>query len=1081
MTAPVWTNTAGFLGTLTERRVLLPSIQLAATGATEYSVISGKLPIGLYLTTGGEIRGTPVSVATDTLSTFVVRAKNTDGVSDRTFSFSVTGPDEPLWVTPAGALPVGLNGEYYTINKEYVDYSLRSDTDILTTGNALKYYIGENQGSLPPGLTLTQDGKIRGYVEDSLIIDSQASTTGNYDTEAYDRYPYEHSAINPNDSTSTNSGSVSYEVSLIRQTNPCEVILTTPHDLVDGRQVYITSVEGMGILNGNSYYTKVVNPTTIDLWQDTALTIPVDATTSSYQAYTGGGFVFYGVSSPLQPQSINKIYQFYVTVTDGIASATRLFNIEVVDHNRLRVDNSYISIDQDMYDTSAGYLLAPIWQSKYGDKLPAVSNLGTVRAGREQILTVYDYDPYPLQGPQLFNWSVLSINPDIKLITDNQINPANLPSKNLQGNNAIYFKEASVFPIKGMKIKLNEYIPNTKSTIYTITGVIKTSSTTGILNVDQPLDQTLPDSRIFYAGTVSEHPPGISLDPQTGNLYGKLSYLPAYKSDYRFTIQTIKIDSETGEDTLVNATGGTNATIVGKMYRTLELINRAATGTAGSYLLTLDTTEGLLPGMKVVGSRGLNGGDNTSYIDTVDTVNNQVTLTTPNVADIPDLLENENPGLLLSFIEQDVIPPVGGSSGLPDPATYTGSAGDIILLGKTPAVAYDVLRPLMDGTLYAYVFTGGVTPTWRNLGETVASSQIYILSVLGSIPSSISFVSTSSLGTLMPGEISELAVKAINTNTNYSLAYEIIQGQLPAGLLFKSDGTITGKITNSGQTYFDFSSSTNLMTLDGGLTTIDKNWYFTVRASDAYRLSSVDQEFYISVFQDSITEYTRMYVKPFLSRERRNLYRDFITDSVIFDPVSLYRAYDPEFGLQTQIKMIIETGIEKVDMDVYAEAMGQYFYRKQFYFGEVQSITAQDSNGNDVYEIIYVDIIDNQMIGSVYTAAPVSVSVANMQNTLETIQLDPSTVIGVDERLRPKYMTTLQADTGVAVGFIKAVPLCYTIPGGATKIISRIKSSDFYLNQQGWRQFNFDTDRIVVETAKDTEQPGWLAYPTERR
>jgi hypothetical protein len=177
--------------------------------------------------------------------------------------------------------------------------------------------------------------------------------------------------------------------------------------------------------------------------------------------------------------------------------------------------------------------------------------------------------------------------------------------------------------------------------------------------------------------------------------------------------------------------------------------------------------------------------------------------------------------------------------------------------------------------------------------------------------------------------------------------------------------------------------------------------------------------------------------------------------------------------------MIIETSIEQVNMDVYAEAMGQYFYRKQFYFGDVKSITAQDSNGNDVYEIIYVDIIDNQMIGNVYTTS--TVSVANMQAQLETIELDSTSVISVDERLRPKYMTTIQADTGIAIGFVKAVPLCYTIPGAGVKVISRIKSSDFYLNQRGFSQFNFDTDRIIVETVKDTTETGWLAYPTDRR
>jgi hypothetical protein len=473
----------------------------------------------------------------------------------------------------------------------------------------------------------------------------------------------------------------------------------------------------------------------------------------------------------------------------------------------------------------------------------------------------------------------------------------------------------------------------------------------------------------------------------------------------------------------------------------------------------------------------------------------------------------------------------------------------------------------MGGSTHAFIFVDGDTPRWGYLGETVTSNQIYLLKVIGEIPSAIQFVSTSSLGTIISGEISELAVKAVNTNTNYSITYEIVSGQLPPGLSLDPDGSIKGKIKNTGQTYFDFGITTatfvgnivnntltvttvtngsvvlhqniivpnltppafiiggsgnrwrvsnyttsttintvtnfeevietpinvatttfvvttlsptafsnQVLSLDGGSTSIDQNWYFTVRASDAYRLSAIEQEFYITVVTDTLTEYTRMYVKPFMPREKRAAYRDFVTDTTIFDPTLIYRPNDPEFGVQQQIKMLLETGIEKVDLNLYAEAMGQYFYRKRFYFGEVKSILAQDQSGNDVYEIIYVDIIDDQMYGSDY----VGVSVANMQSQLEEIEINGDTIL-VDERLRPKYMSTLDPNTGIPLGFIKAVPICYTIPGGSLKILSRINNAINVRKSFNFNQFNFDTDRIVVETVKDTDQTGWLFYPTERR
>jgi tetrahydromethanopterin S-methyltransferase subunit F len=210
---------------------------------------------------------------------------------------------------------------------------------------------------------------------------------------------------------------------------------------------------------------------------------------------------------------------------------------------------------------------------------------------------------------------------------------------------------------------------------------------------------------------------------------------------------------------------------------------------------------------------------------------------------------------------------------------------------------------------------------------------------------------------------------------------------------------------------------------------------------------------------------------------QRTSYKDFITDPIIFDPAVMYRPNDPEFGVQTQIKMLLETGIEKAGLDVYAEVMQSYFYRKSFYFGEVKSISAQDSAGNNVYDLIYVDIIDNQMNGT-YSPS-YSNSVVNMQTALEEITLD-SGIIQVNDRLQPKYMTTLQSDTGVAIGFVKAVILCYTIPGGSTKVLSRIANA-LSTGEFDFKQYHFDTDRIVVETVKDTEQTGWILNPTERR
>jgi hypothetical protein len=804
MTAPVWTTPVGFLGTLTER--LTTSISLQAVGTDiGYSLITGNLPPGLFLNTStGVISGTPYSVSTVQTSNFVIRAKNADGVSDRTFSLSVTGPTSPTWATAEGVLPAGLNGAYYVINKEYVDYTVRADTDILASGNTLKYYIADQDGELPPGLTLSLSGRISGYVNDNLKLDSSVSLNGGYDEESYDNYPYDHSIINVN------------------------------------------------------------------------------------------------VVELVKPESIDRTYQFYITVTDGVSSSKRLFNMTIIDPNSLRADNTYIHSDTRQYDISASYLIAPIWQNNFGGLLPNVANLGTIRSGRGQVISLYDYDPYPFVGPVTWDWST-TVNPEIYIVTDSQYDAASFPTKNLQGDSVIYFTGAKVFPVKGMKIRLDEYIPGFDSTTYTVLGVVPTGTTSGFINLDLPLVQEIPDSQVVYLGTESQHPPGLKLDPVTGQLHGHLSYQPAYSKSYRFTISIIKTDTQR----------------------------------------------------------------------------------------------------------------------------------------QTPVVA----------------------------------KQIFILTIKGDIDSYIQFVTTGSLGTVVPGQICELSVVAKNVNADYNLEYDLVSGVLPKGLTLANDGTIQGKVDYRSQTYFDFTSNGfDSFTLDSGSTTIDQNWYFTVRASDVYKLSAVDQQCYITVKETSLTEYTRVYVKPFLASADRITYRNFVSDPVTFDSALLYRPNDPEFGVQPQIKMVIETGIEKVNINLYASAMQQYFHRKRFYFGDIKSITAEDSNGKAVYELIYVDIIDNQMVGS--NSVLTATSVGNMQKQLDGIQINSQT-ISVDETLLPKYMTTLQANTGVPLGFIKAVPICYLLPGNSSKVLSRIRDSKF-----DFKQFNFDTDRIIIETPAEATQNGWLYYPT---
>jgi len=97
--------------------------------------------------------------------------------------------------------------------------------------------------------------------------------------------------------TRTNSDTIRFDVSdvtnpivNIQLTNPIRITTQDPHGLVNGAEVTLQDINGTVELNGNSYYSDVIDSVTFDLYDDEALTQPVDGTTG-FSAYVNGGVI----------------------------------------------------------------------------------------------------------------------------------------------------------------------------------------------------------------------------------------------------------------------------------------------------------------------------------------------------------------------------------------------------------------------------------------------------------------------------------------------------------------------------------------------------------------------------------------------------------------------------------------------------------------------------------------------------------------------------------------------------------------------------------------------------------------------
>ena len=121
----IWTQISGYsLGFLREQITVNIPLPVTNDAGVSYQLISGALPSGLYIS-GNHIIGSPYIVSNITSYEFCIRASLGSEISDRTFIITIDGNNPPLFVTPAGLLPVGPNRQLYTTDQTYLEYQIK--------------------------------------------------------------------------------------------------------------------------------------------------------------------------------------------------------------------------------------------------------------------------------------------------------------------------------------------------------------------------------------------------------------------------------------------------------------------------------------------------------------------------------------------------------------------------------------------------------------------------------------------------------------------------------------------------------------------------------------------------------------------------------------------------------------------------------------------------------------------------------------------------------------------------------------------------------------------------------------------
>ena len=427
------------------------------------------------------------------------------------------------------------------------------------------------------------------------------------------------------------------------------------------------------------------------------------------------------------------------------------------------------------------------------------------------------------------------------------------------------------------------------------------------------------------------------------------------------------------------------------------------------------------------------------------------------------------------------------------------------------------------GLLYiCNVSNRNVSPTdtayW--IAGTSSADKTFSVEIVGEIESAVSWISVSDLGAIKPNQPSKLYVEAETLLYGGRVGYEFVSGELPPGLEFLPTGSIQGKVKqfadNAGPGLTRFFERTDsaedsstasrdfTSTYDSETTTYDKKFTFTIKARDSVNFAVLNKIFTITVVSEQTKTFANLYLKAFQIKSKRLEWYNFITDATIFKNSELYRYGDINFGIQTALKVLVYAGIESTAAVNYVQAMSRNHYNKRLKLGDVLSAKAKDLTTQEViYEIIYVNIIDdlekngksisstvelrNDISSKVlisYDAIKVDsnipfVSDSDHQrifpNSIKNMRTQIETVGDSDREFLPQWMRSIQDSASYELGFTKALPLCYCLPGKSAGIISRIKASGF-----DFKSLDFLADRYIIDIIDGEIEDKYLAFPQRR-
>lgn len=533
------------------------------------------------------------------------------------------------------------------------------------------------------------------------------------------------------------------------------------------------------------------------------------------------------------------------------------------------------------------------------------------------------------------------------------------------------------------------------------------------------------------SGSASELPPGMTLDTITGEIAGRVPYQSRVSKTYEFTIQAIDFPA---------SIANLNYTLQGEWASSIEYTENQAVRYNGLIYICLQTNTNQLPSAI----------DSIYWQSTVATADKTFTI---NIIGELESAIAWNSGSNLGTIKPN------------QPSIKTVSAESLLYGGRT-------VYELVSGTLppgLSLQGTGDIVGKVKQYSDANGPGLTRFYDTFLKVRD---IVGQFTDGGIIHGETSNATAIIIYKNN------DIIYYKLTSEDTFIIDEEITYNTATA-----TISSIDNFynVTYDGDTTRFDKTFKFNIKARDTASFSELIKEFFITVVDDNTKTFANLYVKAFQSKENRSAWYDLITNNEIFLSSELYRYGDSNFGIQSELKVLIYAGIESVDAVKYIQAMSRNHQRKQLRFGDVKFAEAKDPDTQEtIYEVIYVDVVDDLQKNKKSIS-----SVINLPDTInsdillsyDSITIDTDiplvsdadhqrvfpnsfknmrrNIQGIGERDRsflPLWMRSIQDRDFVETGYVSALVLCYVKPGNSQKVISRLRARTDIASRGIWNK-----------------------------